>query len=94
MAHGRAWDEVKEWQRRRWIDQWRVSGFSVRDFYAPAARPPQGGVRPGGPGRARRYRDAAGRGLTGARDREEAPFPRSTSPDPHEPGRGTRPRPG
>jgi hypothetical protein len=32
MAHGRARGERKEWQRRRWIDPWRASGLSVRDF--------------------------------------------------------------
>ena len=32
MAHGRARDERKERQWRRWIDQWRVSGLSVRAF--------------------------------------------------------------
>jgi transposase len=32
MAHGRARDERKERQWRRWIKQWRASGLSVRDF--------------------------------------------------------------
>jgi hypothetical protein len=32
MAHGRARDERKERQWQRWIDQWRASGLSVRDF--------------------------------------------------------------
>jgi transposase len=34
MAPGRARDERKEQQWRRWIDQWRGSGLSVRDFCA------------------------------------------------------------
>jgi hypothetical protein len=34
MAPGRARDERKEQQWRRWIDQWRASGLSVRDFCA------------------------------------------------------------
>jgi hypothetical protein len=34
MAHGRARDEQKERLWRRWIDQWRVSGLSVRAFCA------------------------------------------------------------
>src|SRR5271167_4904550 len=34
MAPGRARDERKERQWRRWIDQWRVSGLSVRAFCA------------------------------------------------------------
>jgi transposase-like protein len=34
MAHGRARDEEKERQWRRWIDQWRGSGLSVRAFCA------------------------------------------------------------
>src|SRR5262245_32281584 len=34
MAHGRARDERKERRWRRWIDQWRASGLSVRDFCA------------------------------------------------------------
>ena len=34
MAPGRARDEVKERQWRRRIDQWRVSGLSVRAFCA------------------------------------------------------------
>ena len=34
MAHGRARDERKVHQWRRWIDQWRVSGLSVRAFCA------------------------------------------------------------
>jgi hypothetical protein len=34
MAPGRARDERKEQQWRRWIDQWRTSGLSVRDFCA------------------------------------------------------------
>jgi hypothetical protein len=34
MAHGRARDERKEQQWRRWIDQWRASGLSVRAFCA------------------------------------------------------------
>jgi transposase len=32
MAYGRARDERKERQWQRWIDQWRASGLSVRDF--------------------------------------------------------------
>jgi hypothetical protein len=32
MAHGRARDDQKEQQWRRWIDQWRASRLSVRDF--------------------------------------------------------------
>ena len=34
MAPGRARDEQKERQWRRWIDQWRASGLSVRAFCA------------------------------------------------------------
>lgn len=34
MAPGRARDEQKERQWRRWIHQWRASGLSVRDFCA------------------------------------------------------------
>jgi transposase len=34
MAHGRARDERKEQQWRRWIRQWRASGLSVRAFCA------------------------------------------------------------
>jgi hypothetical protein len=34
MAHGRARDERKERLWRRWIDQWRGSGLSVRAFCA------------------------------------------------------------
>ena len=34
MAPGRARDEQKERQWRRWIDQWRASSLSVRDFCA------------------------------------------------------------
>ena len=34
MAPGRMRDEQKERQWRRWIDQWRASGLSVRDFCA------------------------------------------------------------
>jgi transposase len=34
MAHGRARDERKERLWRRWIDQWRVGGLSVRAFCA------------------------------------------------------------
>jgi transposase len=34
MAHGRARDERKERQWRRWIRQWQTSGLSVRDFCA------------------------------------------------------------
>jgi hypothetical protein len=34
MAHGRARDERKERQWRRWISQWQTSGLSVRDFCA------------------------------------------------------------
>ena len=34
MAPGRARDEQKEWQWRRWIAQWQTSGLSVRDFCA------------------------------------------------------------
>ena len=32
MAHGRARDERKERQWRRWISQWRASGLSGRAF--------------------------------------------------------------
>jgi hypothetical protein len=32
MAYGRARDERKERQWRRWINQWRASGLGVRDF--------------------------------------------------------------
>jgi transposase len=32
MASGRARDERKERQWQRWINQWRASGLSVRDF--------------------------------------------------------------
>jgi hypothetical protein len=32
MAPGRARDERKEQQWRRWIGEWRASGFSVRAF--------------------------------------------------------------
>jgi hypothetical protein len=32
MAPGRAREERKEWQWRRWISQWRASGLSVRAF--------------------------------------------------------------
>jgi transposase len=32
MAYDRARDERKERQWQRWIDQWRASGLSVRDF--------------------------------------------------------------
>ena len=32
MAYGRARDEGKERQWRRWINQWRASGLSVRHF--------------------------------------------------------------
>ena len=32
MAYGRARDERKERQWQRWINQWRASGLSVRDF--------------------------------------------------------------
>jgi hypothetical protein len=32
MAPGRARDERKEQQWRRWIDEWRASGLSVRAF--------------------------------------------------------------
>ena len=32
MAHGRTRDERKERQWRRWINHWRASGLSVRDF--------------------------------------------------------------
>ena len=32
MAHGRARDERKERQWRRWISRWQTSGLSVRDF--------------------------------------------------------------
>ena len=32
MAHGRARDERKEWQWRRWIGEWQASGLSVRAF--------------------------------------------------------------
>lgn len=32
MAHGRARDQVKERQWRRWIVEWRASGLSVRAF--------------------------------------------------------------
>src|SRR5262245_32961246 len=34
MAHGRAQDEQKERQWRRWIGEWRASGLSVRAFCA------------------------------------------------------------
>jgi hypothetical protein len=34
MAPGRALGERKERQWRRWIDQWRTSGLSVRAFCA------------------------------------------------------------
>ena len=34
MAHGRARDEQKERQWRRWIRQWQASGLSVREFCA------------------------------------------------------------
>jgi hypothetical protein len=34
MAYGRARDERKERQWRRWISQWQTSGLSVRDFCA------------------------------------------------------------
>jgi hypothetical protein len=34
MAPGRAPDEQKERQWRRWINQWRASGLSVRAFCA------------------------------------------------------------
>ena len=34
MAPGRARDERKERQWRRWIDRWRASGLSVRAFCA------------------------------------------------------------
>ena len=32
MAHGRARDERKERQWRRWIGEWQTSGLSVRAF--------------------------------------------------------------
>ena len=32
MAHGRARDEEKERQWRRWIGEWQASGLSVRAF--------------------------------------------------------------
>jgi hypothetical protein len=32
MAHGRARDERKERQWRRWIGEWRASGLSARAF--------------------------------------------------------------
>ena len=32
MAHGRARDERKEQQWRRWIGEWQASGLSVRAF--------------------------------------------------------------
>jgi hypothetical protein len=32
MAHGRARDERKEHQWRRWIGEWQTSGLSVRAF--------------------------------------------------------------
>src|SRR6516225_8691449 len=32
MAHGRARDERKEGQWRRWIDEWQASGLSARAF--------------------------------------------------------------
>ena len=32
MAHGRARDERKERQWRRWIGEWQASGLSVRAF--------------------------------------------------------------
>src|SRR5262245_8209189 len=34
MVHGRARDERKERLGRRWIDQWRASGLSIRAFCA------------------------------------------------------------
>ena len=34
MTPGRARDERKERQWRRWISQWQTSGLSVRDFCA------------------------------------------------------------
>ena len=34
MAHGRARDERKERQWRRWIGEWQASGLSVREFCA------------------------------------------------------------
>src|ERR1700730_7569029 len=34
MAPGRVRDERKERQWRRWINDWRASGLSVRDFCA------------------------------------------------------------
>ena len=34
MAPGRPRDQHKERQWQRWIDQWRASGLSVRDFCA------------------------------------------------------------
>ena len=34
MAPGRARDERKEQQWRRWIGEWRASGLSVRAFCA------------------------------------------------------------
>jgi hypothetical protein len=34
MAHGRARDEQKERQWRRWISEWQASGLSVRAFCA------------------------------------------------------------
>ena len=34
MAHGRARDQGKERLWKRWINQWRVSGLSVRAFCA------------------------------------------------------------
>jgi len=34
MAHGRARDEQKERQWRRWIGEWQGSGLSVRAFCA------------------------------------------------------------
>ena len=33
MAHGRARDEQKERQWRRWIGEWQASGLSVRAFW-------------------------------------------------------------
>jgi hypothetical protein len=35
MAHGRARDEQKERQWRRWIGEWQASGLSVRAFCEP-----------------------------------------------------------
>jgi len=43
MAHGRARDERKERQWRRWIGEWRASGLSVRAFCDRHGLAPQTG---------------------------------------------------